>query len=185
MIFVTVGTQLPFDRMIHAIDHWAGRIGRRDVFAQIGPSLYRPRHIEWKHFLNAEACREKTRAASLVVAHAGMGTIITALEMGKPVLVMPRRMALGEQRNDHQLATVEQLLRQGKVSAALDADELIEKLDRLDLLHAGNPISTSAGPELLTALRRFIDGPMEINLSDPESVLDAGGALADLNDRAG
>ena len=183
MIFVTVGTQLPFDRMIHAIDQWAGRAGRRDVFAQIGPSIYRPSNIEWKHFLNAEACREKTKAASLVVAHAGMGTIITALEMGKPVLVMPRRMALGEQRNDHQLATVEQLLRQGKVTAAFDVDELVEKLNHLEQFQAASPISNCAGPELLAALRRFVDGPIEIDMPDPESVLDAGGALADMNDR--
>ena len=45
-------------------------------------------------------------AAAAIVAHAGMGTILTALETGKRLLVMPRRAALGEHRNDHQLATV-------------------------------------------------------------------------------
>ena len=38
MIFVTVGTQLAFDRMIKAVDEWAGARGRTDVFAQVGPA---------------------------------------------------------------------------------------------------------------------------------------------------
>lgn len=179
MIFVTVGTQLPFDRMIRAIDEWAaGRRGHAgagngdggggaEVFAQIGPSAYRPRHIGWTQFLGADACREKTRAARLIVAHAGMGSIITALELGKPILVMPRRMALGEQRNDHQLATVEQLVAQRKVTAAYDERELIEKLDHLEQFQSAVPISNRARPELLAALRRFVDGPLGI---EPEPI---------------
>lgn len=178
MIFVTVGTQLPFDRMIRAIDDWAARRRGTEVFAQIGPSTYRPRYIEWSMFLGAEACREKTRQASLIVAHAGMGSIITALELGKPILVMPRRMALNEQRNDHQLATVEQLAGQGKVTAAHDEHELIEKLDHLEQFHAARPISNRARPELLAALRRFVDGPFGVAM--PEERLPAD-VLIELN----
>ena len=37
MIFVTVGTQLSFDRMVEVVDRWAGRSGA-EVFAQVGPS---------------------------------------------------------------------------------------------------------------------------------------------------
>ena len=33
MIFVTVGTQLHFDRMAAAVDRWAGERGVTDVFA--------------------------------------------------------------------------------------------------------------------------------------------------------
>ena len=50
MIFVTVGTQLPFDRLIRAVDNWAKAAGRRDVFAQIGPASYRPLHIDSADF---------------------------------------------------------------------------------------------------------------------------------------
>lgn len=186
MIFVTVGTQLPFDRMIRTIDDWAGRRHSRngnghgaEVFAQIGPSSYRPQHIEWTQFLGADACREKTRAAGLIIAHAGMGSIITALELGKPILVMPRRMELGEQRNNHQLATVEQLVAQGKVTAAYDENDLAEKLDHLDQFQGAVPISNRARPELLTALRRFIDGPLGIRV--PGDHLPAAEALAEFN----
>ena len=43
-------------------------------------------------------------ALQVVIAHDEMGSIITALEMGKPIVVMPRRAELGEHRNDHQVA---------------------------------------------------------------------------------
>ncbi len=47
-IFVTVGTELPFDRLVRAIDHWAGERGRgSEVFAQIGRTQFRPEHIGW------------------------------------------------------------------------------------------------------------------------------------------
>src|SRR5688572_2122360 len=86
--------------------------------------------------------------------------------MGKLILVMPRRMSLGEQRNDHQLATVEQLSGQGRIAAAMDEVELIDKLDNLDHFLSALPISNSAHPDLLMAIRRFVEGPVEMGVTD-------------------
>ena len=52
MIFVTVGTQLAFDRLIGAVDAWAARTPGSDVFAQTGPGTYTPRHIEYAAFIS-------------------------------------------------------------------------------------------------------------------------------------
>ena len=51
MIFVTVGTDLPFDRMMKVIDGWARENGRTDVFAQIGEGAWEPEFIKFAHFL--------------------------------------------------------------------------------------------------------------------------------------
>jgi len=158
MIFVTVGTQLPFDRMIKLIDQWAARRGRRDVFAQIGPTELRPQHIQWVPFLDADECRRRTAKADAVIAHAGMGTILTALELGKPIIIMPRRGDLHEHRNDHQIATAKQLLAQGRVAVAFTEDELIEKLDHLESVHAARRISPTASPRLIGMLQAFVHG---------------------------
>ena len=85
-----------------------------------------------------------------------MGTILSALHYGKPLLVMPRRAGLGEQRNDHQLATAARLLEMGKINVAFDEQELMHKLDRVDELAAGASIGPAASEELLAALRQFI-----------------------------
>ena len=50
MIFVTVGAQLPFDRLVSVVDEWAGSTGRSDVFGQIARGK-RPRHFESVDFL--------------------------------------------------------------------------------------------------------------------------------------
>jgi UDP-N-acetylglucosamine transferase subunit ALG13 len=158
MIFVTVGTQLPFDRLIRTIDNWASNRSYADVFAQIGPAHYRPRHMPWAEFLDAGECRRKTELADVVVAHAGMGSILTALQLGRPVLVMPRLSALGEHRNDHQLDTAKKLLAQGRIFVAFDDRELLEKLDYLDKLRPTERIPIHASPTLLQTLQQFIAG---------------------------
>jgi UDP-N-acetylglucosamine transferase subunit ALG13 len=159
VIFVTVGTQLPFDRLVGAVDRWAALRGERDVFAQAGPSGLRPAAIAWERFVAPAECRERMRAADAIVAHAGMGTILTALELGTPIVVMPRRAALGEHRNDHQLATARRFAEQGSIAVAFDEAELHA---RLDALRAGGPdgglprIGRHAEGPLVETLRAFI-----------------------------
>src|SRR4051794_31546743 len=89
VIFVTVGAQMPFDRLVQCVDRWAQSHDRHDVFAQIGSGSQRPGYIRWAEFLNPSEFRQHVAQANVVVAHAGMGSIITALELGKPILVMP------------------------------------------------------------------------------------------------
>ena len=156
MIFVTVGTQVPFDRLVAAVDAWAEAQDGRRVFAQIGPTDLRPRHIESRAFIPPEECRKRIRDARLVVAHAGMGTILSALELGTPVLVMPRRAALGEHRNDHQLATARRFAEIGSVSVAFDEVELVRRLDDGERLVGAERISEYASDGLIGALRTFI-----------------------------
>lgn len=158
MIFVTVGTQLKFDRMIAAVDEWAGAVSGREVFAQVGPTRLRPHHIEYAQFISPEECSERMQAADVIVAHAGMGTILTALELGKPLLVMPRRAPLGEHRNDHQLATAHRFAELGKIKVAFDEMELPLRLDEVDRIAAMPRISPYAPEDFLAGLRAFIVG---------------------------
>lgn len=156
MIFVTVGTQLPFDRLIAAVDAWAGRIGRRDVLAQIGPSEFRPRHIESRSFLSPTEFSQCFAEAELVVAHAGMGTIISAMSQGKPILVMPRQATLHEQRNDHQLATARRMKEAGRILVAMNTQELDAELSRLDSIPTASQIGLYASPQLLSTVQSFL-----------------------------
>jgi UDP-N-acetylglucosamine transferase subunit ALG13 len=158
VIFVTVGTQLAFDRLIEAVDEWAGERSDRQVFAQVGPTKLRPLHIQYKNYISPSECRARMRGAKAIVAHAGMGTILAALELGKPLVVMPRRAALGEHRSDHQLGTVQRLATFETVEVALDENELQAKMDRLDGPTAqGARISPHAPDGLIATVRDFIE----------------------------
>ena len=156
MIFVTVGAQTPFDRLIRAVDQWAAQRARTDVVAQIGQGRWIPQHAQWMRFITPADFRGCLRAADLVIAHAGTGSIFAAMEFGKPIVVMPRRAALGETRNDHQLATVRRLAELSGVTVARDEQELVEKLDRSESMAPAKPIGPYASPRLLAALRRFV-----------------------------
>jgi UDP-N-acetylglucosamine transferase subunit ALG13 len=158
LIFVTVGTQLAFDRLISTVDDWAAAGEGRTVFAQIGPTKLRPRHIEYEHFIPPEECTRRMLSASAIVSHAGMGTILTALERGKPLLVMPRRAALGEHRNEHQLATVRRFAGLGSLRVALDETELCSQLDELDRPAPQPCISASAPDDFVAGLRALMLG---------------------------
>jgi UDP-N-acetylglucosamine transferase subunit ALG13 len=149
---------MPFDRLVRAVDCWAASNGRRDVFAQIGPDAWRPRHIDWAMFLSPAAFRAKVNAADLLVAHAGMGSILTAMEHGKPILVMPRRGSLRETRNDHQVATATRFAAQGRVTVAMDEAALLQQLNELPTVATCRPISRFASPQLINTVRSFICG---------------------------
>jgi len=155
VILVTVGTQLPFDRMIRLVDAWAENHPGTDVFAQIGKAEYIPKHVRWQAELSPAEFTKLQQQASVVVSHAGMGTVLGSLELGKPVIVFPRRAALGEHRNDHQLATVDRLKTLGLVRVAMTDSDLTNELDNSSGA-SGQAISRFAPPPLQNALRRFI-----------------------------
>ena len=47
LIFLTIGTHEPFDRLVRAVDEWCAARGRADVFGQITDrAIYLPRHFE-------------------------------------------------------------------------------------------------------------------------------------------
>jgi exopolysaccharide biosynthesis glucuronosyltransferase PssE len=158
VIFVTVGVQLPFDRLIRAVDQWAGGHPGQQVFAQIGVSALSPKNLRFEQFLEPDQFSEQCQQADLIIGHAGMGSILTALEFGKPLLIMPRRAALGEHRNDHQLATVERFSSLANVHAAKDEIELAARLGDLGsiLQTQCEGGSTQASPQLIQTLKDFI-----------------------------
>jgi UDP-N-acetylglucosamine transferase subunit ALG13 len=159
MIFVTVGTDLPFDRMVRVIDQWAADTGCKEIFAQIGETEWRPRHMNYSKFLEPPEFALRFASATTIISHAGMGTILSALRYEKPILVMPRRASLGEQRNEHQLATARRLSEIGNITVAFDENELRVQLAKFDELPASAAIGAYARAELIDTIRDFIHRP--------------------------
>jgi UDP-N-acetylglucosamine transferase subunit ALG13 len=157
VIFVTVGGQLPFDRLIRTVDQWAADEHRSDVFAQIGSSQSPPKYIQWQRFLSPTEFQTKARKADVIIAHAGMGSILTALDVGKPIIVMPRRAHLGEHRNDHQWATVNRLGADVGIIVAADEQALVSHLQRLEELRSPEKLHGQEYTRLLTFLRSAIE----------------------------
>lgn len=156
MIFLTVGTDQPFDRMVKIVDAWVAEKARTDFYAQIGAGGWEPKTIPFSNFLPPPDFQKRFTEARIIIAHAGMGTILSALHHGKPILVMPKLASLGEHRNEHQLATARRMLSLGNVNVAFDEAELREKLDQLDTLIPREKIAPVASGPLIEGLRSFI-----------------------------
>jgi beta-1,4-N-acetylglucosaminyltransferase len=132
VIFLTVGSMFPFDRLIQAVDEMVGDGRITDqVSAQIGDGKYEPKNFPFKRFMGKPEYERELAAASYLIAHAGAGTIALALETGKPLLVLPRLSANKEHVNDHQIATARKFAELGHVLVANDASELPERLKSL------------------------------------------------------
>ena len=132
MIFLTVGTQFPFDRLVMAVDRlFDESLMSEDVFGQIGQSAYQPRHFEAVASLEKKAYDDRFRHASAVISHAGMGAITMALDQGKPLLVMPRRRKYKEVVNDHQSVLADKFEALGHILVAHDEAQLKQKMEQL------------------------------------------------------
>jgi UDP-N-acetylglucosamine transferase subunit ALG13 len=129
MIFLTVGTQFPFDRLVEAIDQAiAQNLFDEEIFAQIGDSFYRPRHFRAVRFLEKRYFDQCVKEATSIISHGGMGTVSRAMEDGKPILIMPRQRRYGEVVNDHQVAIARKLEQLGYVLVAYEKEDLPHKI---------------------------------------------------------
>ena len=161
MIFITVGTQLAFDRMVTAVDRWAAGHPGLQVFAQVGPAREQPQHIPHADFLTPARANSLMREATLIVAHAGMGTVLTALELRKPIIIMPRKASLGEHRNEHQMASARWLQGRPGIHVAWDEAGLVDLLDRRETLPGGDAFSPVASGPLVDRLRAVVQDTLQ------------------------
>jgi UDP-N-acetylglucosamine transferase subunit ALG13 len=158
-VFVSVGSMMPFDRLVRAMDDWAAANPAIPVLIQIGRGKYEPQHARFVRLMPVGEYRDMVAGARLFVAHAGMGSIITAIQAGRPLLMLPRLHAEGEHNNDHQLATAANIGNRPGLYVAGDADDLKVRASAM-LADGGTvpaPIGKLAPPEFTDRIRAFIE----------------------------
>ncbi len=132
MIFLTVGTQFGFDRLVQAVDQCLEQgVIDEEIFAQIGPGRYVPRFMNSTASIERDTFIEMIQSCSGIVSHAGIGSITMALNASRALLVMPRRKKYREHVNDHQLESAMRFERLGHVIVAYEVDEMPVQLTRL------------------------------------------------------
>jgi UDP-N-acetylglucosamine transferase subunit ALG13 len=157
VIFVTIGSMFPFDRLIRAMDAWAAAHPGAELLAQIGDGACEPRHMPWVRRLDQADFSRTVAGARLVVAHAGMGSVITADQHGKPIVILPRLQERGEHTTDHQLATAAWLRGKPGIHVADRDEDLGARIDEaLASGLAGPRFAPAASPEFLDRIRQYI-----------------------------
>lgn len=160
VIFASVGSMLPFDRFVMAVDEWAQANPAQEVFIQIGGGDYEPRHAPFARMVPLADYRRRLDACDLFVAHVGMGSILQALEAGKQMLLFPRDYSLGEHTTDHQMHTAARFRDRAGLEIVDTVDQLKAGITRLlaQPLAGGGSFSTRASPQLTAAVATFLSG---------------------------
>ncbi len=155
-MFLTIGTQAPFDRLIKAIDRWLEDNSIKvDCYAQTGNGDYEPKNMRSVAFCSEQEFNEYFSSADIVISHAGMGTIISCLSKNMPLLTLPRRLKYKEHRNDHQLATTRAFAELGYIYPIFSEADLLSELDNLSSVKCQHTINEFAEGDLISFLSRL------------------------------
>ncbi|RBP52949.1 glycosyltransferase [Arenicella xantha] len=160
-VFASVGSRFSMDRMLSSLEQVVDRHPDIRVKAQAGNTPYTSSTIELIPNLSTDQFELAVTDCDVFVSHAGMGNILLAAQLKKPLIIMPRRVSFGEHISDHQVGTAQALTHRAGVVVADNAEEL--ELAILAILNSstGGPatsvqINDSRG-ELISSLRAFID----------------------------
>ena len=120
MILVTVGMHNePFDRLVRSADEMASLVAET-VVIQRGVSRYTPATSRYFDFADEAQMQKWLSEAGIVVSHGGAGSILSALQASKPLVVVPRLKCYGEACDDHQLELAEALAHRKKAVIVLE-----------------------------------------------------------------
>jgi UDP-N-acetylglucosamine transferase subunit ALG13 len=144
MILVTVGTTLPFDRLVHAADGLAALIDE-PMIIQCGAGSCEPRFAQHVDFVDGFQMQTWLSEARVVISHSGVGSIINVLHAGKPLVLVPRMHRLGEHIDDHQFELAEAMAERERAVMVTELSDqtLAEAVDKAVRLNTGNIGETS------------------------------------------
>ena len=152
MILVTVGTnEAPFDRLLKAVETLSTD---EEIVVQHGSSAIVPANAARTYdFLLFDDLVREMGASRVVVTHAGIGSIMTALSCGRRPVVAARLVAHREAVDDHQLPVARRLGEAGLVTLVEDLAQLEDAVAK-----AGEEVDVSLGADerLVSELREYV-----------------------------
>lgn len=130
MIFMTLGTHdQPFHRAIELV---APLDQEDELIIQHGSTPPRPELVtaEWVDYLESGDLLENVRRADIVITHAGVGSMITAIRNSKKPIVLPRLGRFGEHVDDHQMQLASRFAQRGLVFLCGPSDSMLDLVYR-------------------------------------------------------
>ena len=136
LIFVILGTQdKQFTRLLNAIQKQIdkGNIKKSEkIIVQAGSTKYKSDDMEIRDYIGVQEFENLIDKAALIICHAGVGTILTALKKRKKIIAAARLAKYGEHVNDHQLQILENFSKKGYILALEDFAKLDEVLKQAE-----------------------------------------------------
>ncbi len=105
LVFLSVGTQLPFDRLTKMVEVVFDCHNNVEVIYQVGVRGYKPNSGLVYEKLSRNEYSDVLSKADLFITHCGIGNIVSGAINGCEIFCCPRMSIHGEHRNDHQNST--------------------------------------------------------------------------------
>ena len=161
MIFVTVGTEkFQFDRLLKIVEGavLTDRIPG-DVIIQRGKSKRLATPFQQEEYYPFEKIVNFMSAADIIISHAGIGTTLLSLKLGKIPILFPRRQRYSEHLDDHQLDFTQRIEATGKVLVAYNESQLLNCLNNYQsLVEQLNPsFENKDRSQLIKALTQCVE----------------------------
>lgn len=134
-ILISVGaSEYGLDRLLKIIDDLCeeGILEGKHIIAQRGTSKYTPKNFKSFKLIARDEYQAYMDNADVIISHAGTGSVIPPLKMGKKVIVFPRREKFGEHIDDHQLELAEIFTAAGCTMCATNKEDMIECIRKLE-----------------------------------------------------
>lgn len=125
-LFVPLGTQkFPFGRLITALNELVdkGVYAPEEIVMQ---STMYPVEPKFKHvgLIPADEFNCYMQEAEVVITHSGVNSIISCMQLGKPLVVVPRLHEYGEHVDNHQVEIAELMATKYDVLTLMDMNDL-------------------------------------------------------------
>ena len=144
-VFLTIGTKdYPFDRIIRAMD-------KKGVFMQIGNSI-KPKNAQYKRFMKKQEVYDKMDWADVIVCHAGTGTVMEAIDLGKKMVVVPRQKKFKEHIDDHQIDFSKYLSKKFGVCVVMDESKIWQVIKE-----STSPKNVSISNNLINEIKQVLN----------------------------
>jgi len=151
LIFVTIGGMRAFDRLITEMDRIAGKVDE-EVVMQIGSTDYEPESCDYFRIMPVNEIEELYADARVVVCHAGIGSILTAVKYNKPLILVPRLQRYGEVFDDHQLEIAREMESRG-MTIVYDISDLESAVENVNI----RPIEFRGQTNLAHRLKKYLE----------------------------
>ncbi|XP_048557149.1 UDP-N-acetylglucosamine transferase subunit ALG13 homolog [Triticum urartu] len=165
VVFVTVGTTC-FDALVKVVDSEELKQallqkGYTDLLIQMGRGTYKPSKasgnssLQVEHFTFSPSIADNIREASLVISHAGSGSIFETLRLGKPLIVVVNEDLM----DNHQSELAEELAERNHLFCA-HPHTLRETVEAMDLKTLQPYVPGEAKP-VVALINRFLGFPVD------------------------
>lgn len=155
-IFVPLGTQkFPFERIILALNKLVekGVYKKEEIFMQSTMIPIEPQFM-YANLISQEEFNLYMKEADIIITHSGVNSIISAMNLNKPLIICPRLKEFGEHVDNHQDEIATLMQEKYGVLVCRDMEEL-ENHIKISEHHSYKPW-ISKNDKLIEAIEQLI-----------------------------